>query len=126
MTRLLLTSSLSGEQCRIRNTSVATGARRLEEFEIGCAGWEEPSGFIWRMPQIGRANLAEMLTDDDLPLWQIRAVSCGALEDAGGGAAPTLVRRCSSEEGWLACSTMSGSTGRRSTPSATRCRSFAR
>ena len=43
---LLLTSSLSGEQCRIRNTSVATGARRLEQFEIGCAGWEEPSGFI--------------------------------------------------------------------------------
>ena len=97
---LLLTSSLSGEQCRIRNTSVSTGARRLEEFEIGCAGWEEPSGFIWRMPQIGQANLAEMLTDDDLPLWQIRAVSCGALEEAGGGAAPTLVRRCSSEEGW--------------------------
>jgi hypothetical protein len=98
---LLVANSLSGEECRIRSTFASTSTDRLEQFDINSAGWQEPSGFVWRMPQVGQSNLAAMLVDEDLPLWQIKAISCGDLERAGGrGDAPTLVRRCTSEEGW--------------------------
>ncbi len=98
---LLLTNSLSGEECRVRNTPASPGATQLERFEINCAGWQEPSGFVWRMPEVGKTNLSAMLVDKDLPLWQINAVACGDLEAAGdSGDAPTLIRRCTSAEGW--------------------------
>lgn len=99
--KLLVANSLSGEECRIRSTFASTRTDRLEQFDINCAGWQEPSGFVWRMPQVGQSNLAAMLVDEDLPLWQIKGISCGDLERAGGrDNAPTLVRRCTSEEGW--------------------------
>ena len=98
---LLVTSSASGDECRIRMTGQMPGDVQVEQFDIHCKGWQEPSGLIWRMPLIDKPQLTQMLLDDKLPLWQMTKATCDPVQETTiAGRIPALIRPCKSDEGW--------------------------
>jgi CHAT domain-containing protein len=98
---ILVSQSLSGEECRITKTREASEDRPIEAFDVHCGAWESPTGFIWRIKDVDGATFPMLISDQLSPIWNAEALTCGPVgETSVLNEMPALVRDCTDEGGW--------------------------
>lgn len=96
---LMVSPSIGGSQCTLRKT--AQPSELLEQFDVYCAGWEEPSGTFWRLRRPEGVVLRTLLEDPDLPLWGGLRDTCEPLAETSlGDGQPALIATCLALDGW--------------------------
>lgn len=98
---ILTGQSLSGDRCRIIKTRDASEDRPMEEFDVYCGAWENPTGFIWRIDDVDPATFRNLINDRLSPIWNADALTCGSIGDTSLlDEMPALVRDCMDDGGW--------------------------
>ena len=97
----MVSSAVTGEQCRVRKLGDDRTRLRVESFDIRCDGWDVAAGTLKRFVFAAGAPLEPLLERGDLIPWQTEKLNCEATQTAQlGDGSDILVRNCVSREGW--------------------------
>ena len=98
---IVVGDSVTGEQCTLVDFGKRLSGGKIGEYQVRCAGWEEPTGVALLFDVGAGARLEDILSNENLPIVGRSSESCGGLEQAKTiDNASLLIQRCRTEDGW--------------------------
>lgn len=98
---IVVGNSVTGEQCTLVDFGTRLSGGNIGDYQVRCAGWEEPSGVALLFDVGVGARLEDILGNENLPIADRNLESCRDLEPVTTiDNAPLLIQRCRSVDGW--------------------------